>query len=31
MQKAMRIMKRIAQIPGRVQSYFQHPLAAYAA
>jgi len=27
----MRIMKRIAQIPGRVQSYFQHPLAAYAA
>ncbi len=31
MQKAMRIMKRIAQIPGRGRSYFRHPLAAYAA
>ena len=31
MQKAMRIMKRLAQMPGRVQSYFRHPLAAYAA
>jgi hypothetical protein len=31
MHKAMRIMKRIAQIPERVQSYLQHPVAAYAA
>ena len=31
MQRAMRIMKRLAQMPGRVQSYFRHPLAAYAA
>ena len=31
LRKAQRIMQRIAQIPGRVQSYFRHPMAAYAA
>jgi transposase len=31
LQKALRIMKRIAQWPERIRSYFQHPHAAYAA
>jgi hypothetical protein len=31
MEKAMRIMNRIAQLPERIRSYFQHPHATYAA